>query len=145
MLDGVITRNSMFPLARHQSIPLARFPGRNTYNIAAIYPDGRGGFAERRLVHCEKDTQLSADQLFQAGYNIFGWNVEWEMSFDFYKDAIALKKSKEATCIINYELEEDVYPNLDMYALDNAGKDRPSEYWPTVLNKIMAGVNPGEE
>jgi peptidoglycan/xylan/chitin deacetylase (PgdA/CDA1 family) len=112
---------------------LARLPGRNTFYTRSAHAGNNNG-----LYRCEKGTEAVAEALHANGYNLFGWNLEWAMSFDFHKEAIELKKAKESTAGINYEVEEDVYPCIDMYDAGNCEKDRLIEDWERAFGKIMA-------
>jgi peptidoglycan/xylan/chitin deacetylase (PgdA/CDA1 family) len=109
--------------------PLARLPARNTF-----YTRSNNNGSNR----CEQGTEAIAEALHAIGYNIFGWDLEWAMSFEFHKEAVRQKKEKENTVGIDYQAEEDVYPCLDMYDAGNSEKDRLTEDWQTVVGKIRA-------
>lgn len=121
------------PSGNRKNIRIARFPGRNTFHTFSSVRDKCGA---NGLYRYEEKTEERAKELAEAGYNIYGWDVGWEMSFEFHKDAVALKNLRENTTTFDYGNEKDVYPCLDMYCSRNIQKDRLTEDWPSVINKI---------
>jgi peptidoglycan/xylan/chitin deacetylase (PgdA/CDA1 family) len=110
---------------------LARLPGRNTFYASS---------ETQGIYRCEQGTEAIAAALHAGGYNVFGWHLEWAMSFELHQDVVSQKKMKESTSGINYQVEEDVYPCVDMYDAGNRKKDRLIEDWHTVIDKIRASA-----
>jgi hypothetical protein len=106
--------SSKYPLAGTQQLPLARLPGRNTWCVS--HPQPTEGSTQPLIRYFETDSRKGAEQLYRAGYNIFGWNTEWSMTFDFHKDASS---------------------DIDRYAPENIWKDRPTETWQQVRDKML--------
>ncbi|HEY8898438.1 MAG TPA: polysaccharide deacetylase family protein [Niastella sp.] len=122
-----------------KSRSLARLPGRNTFCIHTGHNREPRDFS-KSFCHFEKGTEKCSRELFEAGYDIFGWNLEWEMSFDFHKMTLQQKNIKINTIGLNYQINEDVYPNWDMYGPEHLDKDRLIEDWTSVLRKIITTV-----
>lgn len=108
------TSNHAYPLALKQTTPLARLPGRNTWCVANPQLPQRD--TSPLIGYFEADSREGAEALYNAGYNIFGWNTEWRMTFDFYRDASS---------------------DIDRYAPENSWQDRPVETWEQVRAKMM--------
>lgn len=85
----------------------------------------------------DMDTKQCADDLFKAGYQIFGWNIEWNMSFDFSDATNLIQKEKALEGIIDYTLNEDINPDWNMDAPEHKNKDRLTLNWDTVFNRII--------
>lgn len=119
-----------------REIRLARLPGRNTFYARS---------KSNSIYRCEQGTEAIAAALHAGGYNVFGWDVEWAMSFDFHKDAVNRKKIKESTSGIDFQVEEDVYPCMNMYDTANTKKDRLIEDWQTVADKISASAETNDK
>ena len=113
-IPDIDAADSKYPFASTQKVPLARLPGRNTWYVSApLHAEG-----ERQVVlrYFETDSRTGAEDLYHAGYNIFGWNTEWKMTFDFQRDASS---------------------NIDRYAPENMWQDRPTETWIQVRDKML--------
>lgn len=123
-----------------ETIPLARFPGRNTWFLFKHGTDRNNLTHQNSYFRHEKDTSERALELFKAGYQIFGWDIEWEMTFDFHDDALAEKNKKIEAGSLNYLQDEDTHPYFDMYTDHNLGKDRLTENWEVVKNKILGAA-----
>ncbi|MBW8683143.1 polysaccharide deacetylase family protein [Chitinophaga rhizophila] len=100
--------------AELQRMSVARLPGRNTWYVSV--PGNIRDRTQPLIKYLEADSQTGAEELYQAGYDIFGWNTEWRMTFDSYHDASS---------------------DIDRYALENSWKDRPVEQWEEVRNKML--------
>lgn len=117
LLSGTVeidTASRKYPLSSTQKMPLARLPGRNTWYVSD--PQQPEGSTQALIRYFETDSRKGAEELYHAGYNIFGWNTEWRMTFDFYKDASS---------------------DIDRYAPENIWKDRPTETWQQVRDKML--------
>ncbi len=117
------------------NLHLARLPGRNSTCIPRGLTNEPREF-KKTLFHCEKGTEGCTKELFEAGFDIFGWNVEWKMSFELHKEALDQKKLIENFTGVDYQVNEQLYPDLNMYAVEHIEKDRLTEDWTSVLNKI---------
>lgn len=117
------------------NLHLARLPGRNSFYMVETLKNEPEGF-RKNFARCEKGTEAYTKELYEAGFKVFGWNVEWNMGFELHKEALNQKKLIENTIGIDYQNNEHIYPNLDMYAAEHIGKDRLTEDPETVLNKI---------
>jgi peptidoglycan/xylan/chitin deacetylase (PgdA/CDA1 family) len=140
MISGGESIDENYPLAKNQNKPLARFPGRNNWYIPSPFFSEVSGDSRRYWTHCEPGTHKKNEQLFQAGYHVFGWNTEWKMTFDFHQDVLAQRREIVKTRTIDYSNEAEVYPAIDICAYQNLGKDRLTEDWPAVRNKIFGGA-----
>lgn len=117
LLSGMLETDNAtpeYPLAGTQKTPLARLPGRNTWYVSDPQQTERS--TKPLIQYFETDSRKGAEELYHAGYNIFGWNTEWKMTFDFYKDASS---------------------DIDRYAPENIWKDRPVETWEQVRVKML--------
>ncbi len=122
-------------LAKEQTIPIARFPGRNTWYTNKIkdIDDDNGD-----------DTKDEAKELFEKrGYQIYGWDTEWKMTFNFHDDAVKQVNDKKKKGSLDFSKEEDVHPFFDMYSAANIGKDRLTESWENVRNTLLDKVYDG--
>jgi hypothetical protein len=126
-----------FPLAKNQKIPLARFPGRNTWYLTKIPGAKTPDSTQQNLVQCEPGTIDKAGKLHAFGYQIFGWHAEWIMNFDFHHDAIRKKDKKRKLAALDYSNEEELHPYFDMCADENLGKDRLTESLKSIEDKIF--------
>ncbi|WP_440134570.1 polysaccharide deacetylase family protein [Chitinophaga sancti] len=113
-MQEIDTASCVYPLALTQKMPLARLPGRNTWYVSD--PQQPEGSTQALIRHFETDSRKGAEELYRAGYNVFGWNTEWRMTFDFHHDASS---------------------NIDRYAPENIWKDRPTETWKQVRDKML--------
>lgn len=127
----------VFP--KNKRANLARLPGRNSFCVSRQPAMEQHDFS-KSFCRFQKGTERCSRELYEAGYNIYGWNVEWEMSFELHKVALEQKQLKETTTGINYMINEDFYPDLDMYSPEHIDKDRLTEDWTSVFNKIMATI-----
>lgn len=120
--------NKSIALARNQTLPLARFPGRNTWytnNIKSIDSDNN------------KDTQQEAKELFdKKGYEIYGWDVEWHMDFSFAKRSQKLVNDPR----VDFTNQEQAHPYYDMYSSVNITFDRVTESWESVRDELLDAV-----
>lgn len=121
-------------LGRIQKKPLARLPGRNSWYLSVAGDDG----VEQLYSHCETGTQRPAKALFEEGYQVYGWNVEWEMSFDFHKEAVSRIQHARKEGRLDYQEKDSVHPDFDMYAPLHLEKDRLIEGWKEVGEKVLA-------
>jgi hypothetical protein len=94
----------------------SRMPGSNIWRLPGIKKESGGGVSIR---------VDEANELESNGYRIFGWDKEFEMSFD-----IAEKQRKE------YEAGHDGH--LDLYSADNIGLDRPTTSGTSVFESIKS-------
>ncbi|WP_374461634.1 polysaccharide deacetylase family protein [Chryseobacterium taeanense] len=121
---GEVTNRSV-PLAKNQKIPLARFPGRNTWytkNIQSIDSDNN------------KDTKQEAKELYdERDYQVYGWDVEWHMEFAFAKHSQELIQKSG----IDFSKDEDSHPYYDMYSSQNIGFDRVKDSWESVRDELL--------
>jgi hypothetical protein len=119
-----------------QQNSLARLPGRNSWFICRPGADRNNLTRQNSYTRCEKDSRERTNELFKAGYQLYGWDTEWPMTFDFHVDALAEKTNKIEAGGLDYLKEENVHPDFDMYADDNLGKDRLKESWGVFKNRI---------
>jgi hypothetical protein len=131
---GVVAHKETI-MAKNQTIPIARFPGRNTWytnKIKDIDSDNGG------------DTKEEAKELFdKRKYQIYGWDCEWKMTFNFHDDSVKHVKDKKDKGTMDFSKEEDAHPFFDMYSAANIGKDRLSESWENVRNTMLDKVYDG--
>jgi len=99
---------------------LARLPGRNT----SYFSTGKNTVLNPPYIKCEPNTKKYSEQLFLKGYNVFGWNVEWNMSFDFHLNAAEQMAGKKT-----------ISP-AEMYLKENRYKDRLLNDWSVVMDNI---------
>ncbi len=122
-------KNKAVTLAKNQTIPLARFPGRNTWytkNIIDIDSDN------------SQDTKEEAKELYdKRDYQVYGWDVEWKMNFEFVEISKKSVNEKVNNKTIDFSKNEEAHPYYDMYSKENIGKDRLSQTWETVRDEIL--------
>lgn len=120
---------------------IARLPGRNTWYLTATsFQQGNSRpiiFSNRR----EKNTIPIAEELNKNGYDVFGWNLEWEMTFNYHKEALDKIERAKSLGEYNFSNEETMYPDFDMYRPGEEWKDRLSEGWKECFSKIMFSKN----
>ncbi|WP_160715011.1 polysaccharide deacetylase family protein [Chitinophaga solisilvae] len=104
---------------------LARLPAKNAWQLSA--PPFR---------KTERGAEAAAGSLFQAGYEVFGWDDEWKMSFDFAQD-IKQRKEEVMAAITGYPDYTRLYPWFDMLAPEHIHKDRLTEPWMDVFKRIL--------
>jgi peptidoglycan/xylan/chitin deacetylase (PgdA/CDA1 family) len=121
-----------FPLSANQVIPIARFPATNIWMAKT---DINNSGSEKIVCKISPEKQLITEQIYNDGYQIFGWDVEWHMNFDFYEDSLKVKQAwtKRPT----FETLKNQYNDFDMYSIDNQHKDRLTEDWEYVVNQIQ--------
>ena len=124
-------------LSKNQKTPLARLPGRNSWYLSIPTADTQLSNSLAFFVRCEKGTERISEQLFENGYQVFGWNAEWNMSFEFHQDAVFLKREKKASCLYDYNKGEHTHLDFDMYSKDNLLKDRLTESYTDFLEKLL--------
>lgn len=120
-------------LAATQKAQLARFPGRNSWYLSSA----TAGSAPQLYAHCEAGTQRPAENLFEAGYQVYGWNAEWCMSFDFHKEAVTRIQEAQKQGRLDYQDQDSIHPDFDMYAPRHLKKDRLIEGWEEVGKKVL--------
>ena len=108
----------------------ARFPGRNSW----IFP----GVEDLR-----PDTKEEAKELSKLGYNIWGWDSEWKMSFDFAGEARSMVNSALNSSTLNWSDERQTHPFFEMDSTVNIHKDRLIESWESEFDDIMDKLDPG--
>ncbi|MEO8516566.1 MAG: polysaccharide deacetylase family protein [Flavobacterium sp.] len=121
------------PLAKNQKRALARFPGTNTWYVSEELKDIKKTDRGHTFELSKKDTAEEADILYKKGYEIFGWDVEWNMTFNFHDDAISMEKKQKT----DYSKWEKTHPYFDMYSKENISKDRPKKSWENVRDEIL--------
>ncbi|KIO77850.1 hypothetical protein TH53_06850 [Pedobacter lusitanus] len=137
------TINHDFLLAANQQTQLARLPGRNVW---------RCGIKSSHTTNCnrpicstdESDTKQGADELFNTGYQIFGWHKEWHMQFDFSSETRRYQQQRIATGQMDYSSSLHTNPDWDMYSPEHNEKDRLTEDFLTVADKILEMKNEGK-
>lgn len=122
-------KNKAVTLAKNQTIPLARFPGRNTWYTKKIIDIDSDN---------SQDTKDEAKELYdKRDYHVYGWDVEWKMHFQFKEKSVESVKDKVERKLMNYSISEEAHPYYDMYSKINIGKDRTIDKWETVRDKIL--------
>jgi peptidoglycan/xylan/chitin deacetylase (PgdA/CDA1 family) len=123
---------------------IARLPGRNSWYLSCqkfIAPKtGVPKGSEQKpyiFTKIDSDSYNAAHDLFRANYQVFGWDEEWRMSFDFARETIAFKDSLIKRDAIDYSSPEHSFPYYDMNAAENIHKDRLSEPWMAVGKRIV--------
>ncbi|THU40337.1 hypothetical protein FAM09_10745 [Niastella caeni] len=117
-----------------KTVKLARLPGSNSWVYSKKTGDAGSDLVSKLP---GKQTGRWATKLFDIGYQVFGWDVEWEMNFDFYNEALQLKedlycrngKDNPDSRLMNFD--------IDMYANENVLKDRLTETWEQVAGKVL--------
>lgn len=120
--------------AKNQKKAVARFPGRNTWYTKKIQD-----------IHSSNsyDTKDEAKQLFDLGYEIFGWDAEWRMEFEFVEFATDYVNEKLSIGKMNFSDLEEAHPYFEMYAPENIGKDRLIDTWENVRDELLDLVYDG--
>lgn len=132
-IDHTIDENKPFPLAKKQKIALARFPGRNSsYFGSHLY-----NVSKFLYQYCESDTLVYAKELFEKGYNIFGWNTEWDMTFELSQKERLLMSEQSGVGQRAFPEDTDFHQNFDMLDTENLSFDRAVEDWSTVYDKVL--------
>lgn len=122
-------KNKDVTLAKNQTIPLARFPGRNTWYTKKIIDIDSDN---------SQDTKDEAKELYdKRDYQVYGWDVEWKMEFKFKEESVDKVKGKVEKKTMDFSNQEEAHPYYDMYSKENIGKDRTKEAWETVRDKIL--------
>lgn len=126
---GVI-KNRNVPLSKNQTIPLARFPGRNTWHTKEFVDIDSDN---------SKDTKDEAKELFEKrGYQVYGWDCEWNIkSWDFKNASVAKVQEKVNNKTMDFGNDDDIHPYYDMYSKQYIGFDRVSESWETVRDELL--------
>ena len=63
---------------------IARLPGRNSWCLGkAQENESSGALVSTFYREVDHDSGQVAKNLFSVGYQVFGWDEEWKMSFDF--------------------------------------------------------------
>ncbi|MEO6523809.1 MAG: polysaccharide deacetylase family protein [Mucilaginibacter sp.] len=121
-------------LAANQVIQLGRLPGRNAWRInPAIFNSNQANF----LISIDDvDTKQEADMLFQDGYQIFGWHEEWKMKFELSSDTRSFFKQNIETIVGEYNS-----PNWDLHSMENFKKDRLTEDYQDLIDRMMTKRN----
>lgn len=123
-------------LSKNQKMQLARLPGRNSWHLSISANDAPLSKSSAFFSSCEKGTENISEQLFRNNYEVFGWNAEWNMSFEFYLEAVLLKREKKASGLFDYNKDEDTQPDFDMYSKENLSKDRLTETHSNCIEKL---------
>ena len=122
-------KNKAVTLAKNQTIPLARFPGRNTWYTKSIIEIDSDN---------SEDTKDEAKELYdKRDYQVYGWDVEWNMNFDFVEISKKSVNEKVDNKTMNFSKDEEAHPYYDMYSKENIGKNRLIEAWETVRDEIL--------
>jgi hypothetical protein len=130
-----------FPSAKNQKKAFARFPGTNTWYVNDTLKDIKSTDRGNKWELSKKDTKEEADDLYNQGYKIFGWDTEWAMTFEFHDIAMTMEKEKGKK--LDYSKWEQSHPYFDMYSKDNISNDRVKETWESVRNKLLDMVYDG--
>jgi peptidoglycan/xylan/chitin deacetylase (PgdA/CDA1 family) len=106
----------------------ARFPGRNTWKTDTIND-------------VETDTKEEAEDLFKAGYKLYGWDTEWNMNFQIVNISKSNIQSRVDENKMNWENEEQSHPFFDLCNSNLVDKDRVNETWLAVSNDLEDYAN----
>jgi peptidoglycan/xylan/chitin deacetylase (PgdA/CDA1 family) len=136
-INGNKVANEKFPLSKSQTIPFARFPGTNSWYVNDKLKDIKKTDRGNTFQLGVKDTEEEANDLYKEGYKIFGWDVEWKMSFNFHNDSLTLENDKKRDGTMDFSKWEMSHPFFDMYTLENINKDRVSQSWIDVRNETL--------
>lgn len=132
-LDEIYGKNKItnrnLPLAKNQTVPLARFPGRNTW-----YTD--------KIKDMKSDTKDEAKELYdKRKYQIYGWDCEWHIkSWDFKDLSVKSVKKKVDNKRMDFSKDEEAHPYYDMYSKEYIEKDRLKDSWETVRDDLLENV-----
>lgn len=128
--------SSEYPLAKCQQRPIARFPGRNTWYLKKRIK--RFFFNISKMITLfDNDTKIPASEVFEFGYSIIGWDIEWKMNFDLHAQSKNIqKKWKSNTC--DSSNLENRFVNFNLDSIENIGKDRLVDSWNDVKDKITS-------
>ncbi len=122
-------------LAKNQTIPLARFPGTNTWFVDENLKDIKSTSRGRTFEFAQKDSKEEAEELFKLGYKIFGWDIEWHMTFDLA--GVTRNKILENDKV-DYSDDEQAHPDhIDLYSEEHIEKDRLTDSWKTVKEEVL--------
>ena len=132
--DKIVNRN--VPLAKNQTIPLARFPGRNTWytkDFKDIDSDNN------------EDTKEEAKELYdKRKYQVYGWDVEWGVkSWDFKNASVTAVTEKVEKKTMNFSKIQEAHPYYDMYSKEHIQKDRLKDGWEDVRDELLDMVHDG--
>ncbi|WP_130736948.1 polysaccharide deacetylase family protein [Flavobacterium sp. J27] len=136
-LIGKGVTNNSFPFSQSQNTPFARFPGTNTWYVNDNLKDIKRTSRGETFTFGVKDTEEEATFLYNKGYKIFGWDVEWEMSFNFHNDSLALEGKRISEGNMDFSNWEISHPFFDMYSGENINKDRVNKNWLSVRDEIL--------
>jgi len=132
-IDSGYSENLM--LAKNQTIPVARFPGTNTWYINKNLKDIKSTSRGRTFESGKKDSKEEADKLYQRGYKIFGWDVEWHMKFDL---AGISREKVLSNSNIDYSNDNDAHPDhFNLYSEEYINKDRLTDGWEKLRDEIL--------
>jgi len=117
---------------------IARLPGRNSWYLNQNRFISPILSITNNFYKADLDSGDVTQQLFKSGYEIFGWNQEWQMSFDFSFETRKNREKLMADNQIDYGNPIHVFPNYDMNTQANLHKDRITESWQTVAKRILS-------
>lgn len=123
-------KNRSVPLAKGQTVPLARFPGRNTWQTKEFVDIDTDN---------SNDTKEEAQELYkERGYQIYGWDVEWHIkSWDFKNDSVKSILEKVKNKNMDFSKDENAHPYYDMYSKSYINYDRVSDTWEKVKDELL--------
>lgn len=128
LMDMINENKEFIAGAGSRFFKIARLPGRNTW-----YVSHRQGIFEK----IDGDSFNAARELFNAQYQVIGWDEEWRMNFDFAADSMRLKNELIKNGSMDYTNPEHTHPYFDMNASENIHKDRLTQPWTEVGQRIM--------
>ncbi|OEK09809.1 hypothetical protein A8C32_09870 [Flavivirga aquatica] len=110
-IDNSYSKSHM--MAKNQEKPFARFPGTNTWYLNESIKEIKSTSRGRKFEIAIKDSKEEADELYNKGYKIVGWDTEWHMDF-----GLALKAQEDI--VINdtdFTKEHEAHPDdVDLYS-----------------------------
>jgi peptidoglycan/xylan/chitin deacetylase (PgdA/CDA1 family) len=108
----------------------ARLPGRNAWCYYAT------DSYNKLFMNCPEDTIRDSIILLKDGFSIFGWDIEWEMNFDFARVTKSLREEKAATQKIDHSDPDIVFPFFPISSKNYSEYDRLKIGWKEVAEKI---------
>jgi peptidoglycan/xylan/chitin deacetylase (PgdA/CDA1 family) len=108
----------------------ARLPGRNAWCYCV------NGSYNNVYINCPEDTIRDSIILLKDGFSIFGWDIEWEMNFDFARVTKYLREEKEAAQKIDPSDPDIVFPFFPISSKKYSEYDRLKIGWEQVAEKI---------
>jgi len=108
-------------------VAAARFPGRNTWRLPGITITDSDN---------SDDTKDEADELARKGYAVYGWDKEWEMSFEGKEYTETLVNQLASAGVIEWDNLEHTRPFIDFNSSEFSTFDRVTDSPSDVLSKI---------